>query len=97
MGLAGIHTIIVCEAHGHAKHANIREVWGHAPGNFEKLHSLILNLRAFLVTNHPLILLWTGTQNFLYRCNYSASCKVLQKLFMLLPFIANNAIVNDLI
>ena len=29
--LAGICTVIVCKAHGHAKHANTRGVWGHAP------------------------------------------------------------------
>ena len=51
------------------------------PGNFEKIHSLRLNLRAFLVIDHPLMLLWdTGTENFLksnywlpaclYPCNY---------------------------
>ena len=28
-------------------------------GNFEKLHPLRLNLRAFLVIDHPLMLLWT--------------------------------------
>ena len=47
-GLAEICTPIVCKAHGHAKHANTRGVWWHAhPGNFEKLHHLIFNLRVF--------------------------------------------------
>ena len=30
VGLTGICTVIVCEAHGHAKHANTRGL-GHAP------------------------------------------------------------------
>ena len=59
VGLARICTVIVWEAHKHAKHANTKGAWGHAPpGNFEKLHSLRLNLRAFLVIDHPLMLLW---------------------------------------
>ena len=48
MGLAGICTVIVCEANGHAKHANTRGSGGMPPGNFEKLHSLRLNLKAFV-------------------------------------------------
>ena len=41
----GIH----CAQHNeHAKHANTRGVWGHAPpGKFEKLDSQILNLVGF--------------------------------------------------
>ena len=45
-------------------------VWGHAPpGNFEKLHLLRLNLRAFLVLNLSTFIIDvpvdTGTENFL--------------------------------
>ena len=32
--VAGICAAIVCKAHGHAKHANTKEVWGHAPRIF---------------------------------------------------------------
>ena len=42
---------------GHAKHANTRGVEGVLPENFEKLQSLRLNLRAFIVIGHPLMLL----------------------------------------
>ena len=38
--LAGIYTVIVCEAHGHVKHANTREVWGHAPQEILKNYTL---------------------------------------------------------
>ena len=51
-------TLIVCEAHMHAKHAKTRGVWGHAPPeNFENVHSLRLNLRAFSPSKHAYILL----------------------------------------
>ena len=63
MELAGIWTVMVCE-HGHTKHANTRGSGGMPPnaGNFEKLDSLRLNLRAFLVIDHPLMLLWIHVQ-----------------------------------
>ena len=40
---------IYCAQHNeHAKHANARGVWGHAPpGKFEKLDTQILNLVGF--------------------------------------------------
>ena len=58
MELAGICTVIVCEANGHVKHANTRGSGGIPPGNFEKIQSLRLNLRAFLVIDHSLMILW---------------------------------------
>ena len=35
--LVGLCILIVCEAHRHAKHANIRGVWGQAPRKFLKI------------------------------------------------------------
>ena len=37
VGIARIYTVIVCGAHRHAKHANAREVWGHAPQEILKI------------------------------------------------------------
>ena len=34
VGLAGIFTLIVCEAHRHENHASTRGVWGHAARKF---------------------------------------------------------------
>ena len=66
VGLAAICTTIVCKAHSrHAKHANTRWSWGIPPETFEILHSLRLNLRAFLVIYHPLMLLWTQVHKLL--------------------------------
>ena len=36
------------------------------PENFEKLYSLRLNLRAFLVIHHPLMLLWAQVHKTSY-------------------------------
>ena len=43
MGLVGIHTVIVCEAHMHAKYSTTRRCGSIAmpPGNFEQLPSEI--------------------------------------------------------
>ena len=57
VGAAGICTVTVCEAHRHAKHANTRESGACPLGNFEKLHPVRLNLWAFLVIDHTLMLL----------------------------------------
>ena len=53
VGLAG-YELSLC-----AKHASTRGSGGIPSGIFEKLHSLRLNLRTFLVIDHPLMLLWT--------------------------------------
>ena len=84
---------------GHAKHVNTIGWSGSMPpGNFEKLHSLRLNLRAFLVIYHPLMLLWTQVNVLLlpaclYPCSYSAIV-YLNNNFVLLPAIAINVIIN---
>ena len=41
--------MVMCKAHEHAKHATLGGSGVCPPGNFEILHSLRLNLRAFLV------------------------------------------------
>ena len=52
----------------HAKHANTRGIWGHAPPeNFEKLHPLRLNLRAFLMICNPLVYLYILYQTASYQ------------------------------
>ena len=54
VGVAGICTIIVCEAHMSMQSMPILGGLGACPaGNFEKLHSQRLNMRAFLVIYHP--------------------------------------------
>ena len=88
----------------------LQGVWGHAPWeNFEELHSLRLNLKAFLVINHPLMLLCmdAGIQNFLsvaITCIYSypviyciASCKVFQKVYIFKMFMLLSVIVINTI
>ena len=40
VGLVSIFTLIVCEAHRHAKHANTSGVWGHAPQEILKNYTL---------------------------------------------------------
>ena len=80
VGVAGICTVIVCEAHRHVNHANTRGSGGMPPGNFEKLCFLRLNLRAFLVIYHPLMFLWTQVYKTFYNvalpachpCSFSA-------------------------
>ena len=39
--------MVMCKAHEHAKHATLGGSGACPPGNFEILHSLRLNLRAF--------------------------------------------------
>ena len=41
VALTGICTVIVCKAHGNAKHVNTSGSGACPPGNFEKLHSKI--------------------------------------------------------
>ena len=63
-----IFTLIVCEAHRHAKHANTSGVWGYAPpGNFEKLHllRLIKSEGIFSSLSTFDVPVGTGTENFL--------------------------------
>ena len=53
VGLAGICTVIACECEACQYYGGL----GACP--LEKLHSLRLNVRVFLVIDHPLMLLWT--------------------------------------
>ena len=69
--VAGICAAIVCKAHGHAKHANTKEVWGHAPRIFWKVtlpeiesEGIFNNLSPFNVSVD------TGIQNILKYCYY---------------------------
>ena len=66
VGLAHIFTLIVCEAHRHAKHVNARGVWGMLPRKFRKItpseiesEGVLSNLLTFYVPVD------TGTQSFL--------------------------------
>ena len=45
VGLAGICTVIACEAHGHAKYANTKGVWDMPTQEILKKYTLRLNLR----------------------------------------------------
>ena len=91
MGLTGICTVIVCEAHGHEKHAKTGGLGAYPPGNFEKLRSEIESEGIFSDWSPFNAPVNTGTQNFL-KCSYyllhaciHASCKLFQKVnFMLL-------------
>ena len=59
VGAAGICTVIVCEVYGDPKWPTLGGLGACPPGNFEKLHSLRFNMRAFSVIDHPLMLLRT--------------------------------------
>ena len=48
-----MYTQNVCTAHMHVQYANSRVSRACSPENFEKLYSLRLNLRAFLLVNLP--------------------------------------------
>ena len=56
MRVAEIYNVVVCEAHRHAKHANLMGSGGMPP---RKITLTEIESEGVLVIYHPLMLLWT--------------------------------------
>ena len=71
VGIARIYTVIVCGAHRHAKHANARGVWGHAPRKFWKITPSEIKSDGMFSDSSPFNApVDTGIQNVLKCCYY---------------------------
>ena len=68
VGIAGMCTVLVCETHGHAKHATLGGSGGMPSRQYWKFTLCkIESLRAFLVIDYTLMLLWTQVQLYIYK------------------------------